>query len=134
MSFNKGLTLGEIPYTWICQLGKPENLAMLEGYRARRDKSPEELARLYFDVINALKDTPCWGVAGVNKMINTLTASVEATLTKKKTGKTSAYAQARILLDKIDFNKNLKAVPKYNKCSLDKLLTEADVKQLLLNI
>ena len=54
----------EVEQTWICQLGKTANKAMLQSYVDRNDRSPEESVRFYFDVISALKDTPAWGVSG----------------------------------------------------------------------
>lgn len=108
------MKLNKIESTFICQLNKPNNRAMLEGYRNRRDKSGAELARYYRDVFAALRNTPAFGVSGVNKMLNELTASVLATLNREKSGKTSAYAHAGKLLRCLDFYGNTEAKDKYN--------------------
>ena len=74
------MKLNQVETTYICQLNKPENREMLEGYKQRRNKSGRELASLYRDVTGALINTPAWGVSGVNKMVNDLTTKVSATL------------------------------------------------------
>ena len=117
--------------TWISQLGKPQNRAMLEAYKARRDKSGAELARYYVDVVNALASTPAFGVSGVNKMLNELTAAVRATLNKEKKGKTSAYAHAGKLLNCIDFYSNEEAEARYcGRYKLKPLLTAEELQLL----
>jgi hypothetical protein len=122
----------EVEQTWICQLGKTVNRTMLESYIDRNDKSQEEFVRFYFDVIKALKNTPAWGVSGVNKMINELTDSVRATVSRAKKGKSSAPAQAKKLLNHIDFRCNEEAEAKYNgRHKLQPLLTVEELNQLL---
>ena len=124
-----------IKTTWICQLNKPENKKVLEDYKNRKDKSPEELTRYYIDVVNMLKDTPAWGVYGVNDMINKLTDAVIATLTKAKKGKTSAYAHAGLLLNTIKYFKTKNAIPKDNgPCSLKHVLSETELNELLAGV
>jgi hypothetical protein len=100
--------------TYICQFSKPENKAVLESYRDRKDKSGKELANYYLDIIRILETTPAWGVSGVNKMINELTDKVRATLKKEKRGKTSAYAHANKLLRDVDYFSNNEATAYYN--------------------
>ena len=125
------MKLNETITTYICQLNKPENRAMLEGYKARKNKSGEELACYYKDVIEALKHTPAWGISGVNKMVNELTVAVRATLNKEKKGKTSAYAHASKLLRTIDFYGNEKAISRYNgNYKLKPLLTDSELSEL----
>lgn len=122
----------EVESTYICQLNKPENRKMLEEYKARRDKSGAELARYYSDVVNALKDTPAFGVSGVNKMLNELTEKVRATLNRAKKGKTSAYAHAGKLLAIIDFYGNTEAEARYcGRYKLGHILTDVELDQLL---
>ena len=122
----------EVETTYICQLGKDTNRAMLEAYVDRKDRSVEELARYYIDVVKALSVTPAWGVSGVNKMVNELTASVIATLTKAKKGKTSAYAHAGKLLAVIDFYGNTEAEARYcGRYKLGHILTDVELNQLL---
>jgi hypothetical protein len=104
-------TLGQIESTYVCQLNKPENRKVLEGYRDRRDGSGRELANYYRDLVMMLQGTPAWNVSGVNKMLNELTDQVRATLNHAKKGKTSAYARARALLYKIDSFKDQEAPP-----------------------
>ena len=122
----------EVESTWISQLGGLENRKVLEEFKARKDKSPEELIRYYRFIINALEGTPAWGVSGVNKMINELSASVLATLTKAKKGKTSAYAHAGKLLAIIDFYGNTEAEARYcGRHYLKHVFTEAELIHLL---
>ena len=121
----------EVETTYICQFSKPHNRTMLEGYKARRDKSGKELANYYRDVVGALINTPAFGVSGVNKMLNELTESVRATLNKAKKGKTSAYAHANKLLTYINHFGNTEIKAKYNgRHKLASMLTEAELAQL----
>lgn len=125
------MKFNEVENTFICQLGKPEARRMLEAYAARKDKSFEELIRYYNDLIGALKNTPAWGVSGVNKMINELTESVRATLTHAKKGKTSAYAHAAKMLRYVDFYGNETATARYcGRYKLKPLITEEEFQQL----
>jgi hypothetical protein len=96
------MTLNQVEGTWICQLNKPENRAMLEGYKQRRIKAGAELANYWRDINNALINTPAWNVSGVNKMLDELATGIRATLAHAKRGKISAYAHAGQLLFKID--------------------------------
>jgi hypothetical protein len=96
------MTYNNTSSTFICQLGKPENRAMLEGYKQRKLKTGVELANYWRDVTGALINTPAWNVSGVNKMLTELATGIRATLTNAKRGKTSAYAHAGKLLNKID--------------------------------
>ena len=93
----------EVERTFICQLAKAANRAMLKEYADRDDKSVEEFIRYYFDITNALKCTPAWGVSGVNDMVNKLTNSLRATITNAKKGKTSAPAHAKSMLRYIEY-------------------------------
>lgn len=125
------MKLNQVPNTYICQLNKPHNRAMLEGYKQRRNKSGAELASFYADVTGALIDTPCWGVSGVNKMINALTFSVRATKNHSKRGKTTAYAQANKLLSTIDHFGNKEAEARYcGNYKLQPLLTAEELQEL----
>jgi hypothetical protein len=122
----------EAERTWISQLGKPQNRAMLEAYKARKDRSIEEFIKYYIDVINALINTPAWGVSGVNKMINELTDAVRATINYAKNGKTSAPAHANKLLSIIDFYHNEEAIARYcGRYKLKPLITEEELQQFL---
>ena len=122
----------ELENTFIGQLAKVHNRLMLEGYRDRKNKSLEELINYYNDLIDALKDTPAWGVSGVNKMVNELTESVRATLTHAKKGKTTAYAHAAKMLRYIDFYGNTTAEARYcGRHKLNPIITEEEFKQLL---
>lgn len=117
--------------TYICQLSKPENKAMLEGYKNRKDKSKQELARYYRDVVRALKGTPAWGVSGVNKMINDLTEKTRATFVGAKRGKVSAYAHAGWLLNQLKFFGDEEARVRYNeRCPLTPIITDEELEQL----
>ena len=114
--------LSQIESTYICQLSKPQNKKVLEEYSAHRDKSGAELANYYKDIINMLYGTPAWNVSGVNKMINELTGHVRATLNRAKKGKTTAYAQANIMLGKLKEFEHQEAhkiyEPRQNLCPL----------------
>lgn len=126
------MKFNEVENTWIKQLGMPENRKVLEEFKVRKDKSFEELTRYYRFIIGALECTPAWGVSGVNKMVNELTASVIATLTKAKKGKTSAYAHAGKLLAIIDFYGNTEAEARYcGRYKLGHILTDVELDQLL---
>jgi hypothetical protein len=126
------MKFSQLETTFICQFNKPQNRAMLEEYVARKDKSYEESIRYYLDVTKALKGTPAWGVSGVNKMLNELTAATVATLTKAKKGKTTAYAHAAKLLRYINFYSNQEVEAKYNgRHKLEHVLTEAELNQLM---
>ena len=122
----------EVESTFICQLGKPEARILLEAYKDRKDKSNEELIKYYKDIIMVLRNTPAWGVSGVNKMINELTESVRATLTHAKKGKTTAYAHAAKMLRYIDFYGNENATARYcGRHKLMPLITDKEFQQLL---
>lgn len=126
------MKFNEVENTYICQLSKQQNRAMLEGYKTRRDNSKEELIRYYRDLIDALKSTPAFGVSGVNKMLNELTEKVRATLIGAKRGKTSAYAHAGWLLNQLDFFGDEEAKPCYKgSYKLAPLLTDVELDQLL---
>lgn len=126
------MKFSQVEATFVCQLGKPHNKAMLEGYSKRKDRSVKELAQYYIDVINALKDTPAWGVSGVNRMVNELTAACRATFAKAKKGKISASAHANKLLRYIEYFEAQEAEPRYNgRYKLAPILTEKELKQLI---
>ena len=75
-------------------------------YYARRSKNEETLedfVEYYFKVIDALKDTPAWMKPKTNEMLNDLTTKLRATLTKARSGKSSASAHAKSMLNKIDW-------------------------------
>jgi hypothetical protein len=125
------MKFNQVETTYICQFSKPQNRAMLEGYKARRDKSGAELSRYYKDVLNVLKDTPAYGVSGVNKMLNELTAGVRATLNNEKRGKISAYAHANKLLYQLDYFGNNEAEARYKgRYELAPLLTNEELYRL----
>jgi len=125
------MKFNQVETTFICQFSKPANIAMLEGYKTRRDKSNKELANYYRDIVCALANTPAWGVSGVNKMMNELTAAVRASLTKAKKGKTSAYAHANKLLTYVAHFGNEDAKPCYSgRYKLAPILTTEELLQL----
>jgi len=125
------MKFNQVENTYICQFSKPRNREILEGYKARRDKSGAELARYYVTIVNILKGTPAYGVSGVNKMLNELTEKVRATLTGAKRGKTSAYAHAGWLLNQLDFFGDEEAKPYYKgRYKLAPLLTAEELEQL----
>lgn len=126
------MKFNEVETTFVCQLGRAKNRAMLETYRDRKDRSPEEFVRYYIDVINALANTPAWGVSGVNKMVNELTASVRATINHAKKGKSSAPAHAASMLRYVDFYGDVEAEARYcGRHKLQPLLTIEELQQFL---
>lgn len=126
------MTFKEVQTTWVCQLNKPETRAMLERYRDNKDRSLHNLINYYRDIISALKDTPAWGVSGVNKIVNKLTDHVRATAEKAKAGKTSAYAHAGKLLNDIDHWKDLECESNefVRTHWLKPIITEEELQQL----
>lgn len=125
------MKLNKVEQTYICQFSKPENKAMLEGYKKRRDKSGAELARYYTDVVKALEGTPAFGVSGVNKMLNELTAKVRATLNNEKRGKTSAFAHAGWLLYQLEYFGHEEAKAGYKgKHKLEPMLSVEELTML----
>lgn len=126
------MKFNEVESTFVCQLGKVQNRAMLEAYRDRKDRSPGEFVRYYVDIINALANTPAWGVSGVNKMVNELTASVRATINHAKKGKSSAPAHAASMLRYVDFYSDVEAEARYcGRHKLQPLLTVEELQQFL---
>lgn len=122
----------EVERTFICQLAKAHNRAMLQAYIDRNDRSPEEFARYYFDLTNVLMATPAWGVSGVNDMINKLTDSVRATITHAKKGKSSAPAHAKSMIRYVEYYGNMESYARGGqRCMLKPLITEEEFKQLL---
>lgn len=129
------MKFNQVENTYICQLNKPQNRAMLEGYKERKDKSDVEFARYYKDVVNALKDTPAFGVSGVNKMLNELTDKVRATLIRAKRGKTSAPSHAAWLLRQLDYFGNEEAKAYYKgRYKLAPLITDEELQQLIMSV
>ena len=122
----------EVERTFICQLAKAPNKAMLQAYVDRNDTSPEEFVSYYFDITNALKDTPAWGVSGVNDMVNKLTDSVRATLTHAKKGKTSAPVHAKSMIRYIEYFGDKESYARGGqRCKLMPLITEEELQHLL---
>lgn len=125
------MKLKEVETTYICQLNKPKNRAVLESFRDSGDRSPKRLAQCYRFLVETLSPTPAWGISGVNKMMNETTACVRATLNKAKKGKTSAPALARKLLSIIDYCGDDIAVNKYRgRYKLDPILTTEELEAL----
>lgn len=126
------MTYRDCEGTYVCQLNKPQNRAILEGYATRCIKGPVEFSNMYLDVINMVKHTAAWGKPGTNKMLNKLTNHVTATLHNAKSGKSSAFRQAKDLLKTVDWYINTPAIPKYEPpCKLVPLLTETEINELL---
>lgn len=126
------MTFRDCEGTYICQLNKPQNRAVLEGYVKRHIKGKEEFSNMYLDVINMVKHTAAWGKPGTNKMLNKLTNYVTATLHDAKSGKSSAFKQAADLLNSVDWHVNMTAISKYAPpCKLIPLLTEKEINELL---
>lgn len=99
----------DIEKTYICQLNKPANRAMLEYYKQQRTKSQALWADFWRDLVAALIDTPAWNVSGVNKMLMEVSEIIRAHLTGAKKNRISVYAFAGQLLHKIDLYKDREA-------------------------
>lgn len=129
------LTLSQISTTWIYHFNKPENMERLKQYANNKDKSAENLVGYYKWFISVLKDTPAWGVSGVNDVVNKLTDMVRATLTKAKSGKSSAYAHAGYIISTVEFYKNKLAGshPGCRWCKLNPVISDAELNQFLNN-
>lgn len=99
----------DIEGTYICQLNKPANRAMLEYYKQQRTKSPALWADFWRDLVAALINTPAWDVSGVNKMLMEAAGIMHAHLVGAKKNRISVYAFAGQLLYKIDSYKDQEA-------------------------
>lgn len=125
------MLLLDIPTTWMHHLNKPENRAVLDGFVKRHDRSIEEFARFVLFIINTLIDTPAWNVAGTNEFINDLTNKFVATRDNAKNGKSSAYAQAKTLLYRINNQVGQEATMRWNKCRLSLAVSVEELQQLI---
>lgn len=128
-------TFKETPTTLVCQLNKPENRVMLEGYIHRKNYSPKELANFCRDLVKALKGTPAWGISGCNRIVNDAWEAARAVLDKGKDSKVSAPDIANKLLGTVDRYKDQKCTntrgTKYYKTDwLVPALTEEELLQL----
>lgn len=97
------MTLCELEGTYVGQLNKPENMAVLKAIAEDHDKSIEKLAAFDLWLINTLRPTAAWGKPKTNMMINELIAQTKATIAGAKKGKTSAYAAAKRLINKVNW-------------------------------
>lgn len=129
------LTLTQVKTTYTGQLSKPENFKMLQDTVAAGDKSPEAFAKYYFQIIQALRNTPAWNMPKTNEMINDLTFKVKATLAgAKKKGKSSAVAHANTLINKIEWCSKTEAKGvSWHRIPLEPLLTQEEVEVLIAN-
>lgn len=125
------MLMKDVDRTWIHWLGLPENKEILKGFKNRKDKSIEEYARFILFLFDTLIDTPAYGVAGVNEMLNEQTHMFAATRDQAKRGKSSASAQANTLLYKISYFENEEAKPHYNRCKLNLSVTREELQQFL---
>lgn len=126
------MTMTQVPGTYVGQLSRPENLAMLKAYAQSKDKSPVLLVQYYRDIVNALKGTPAWDKPKTNQMINELTYSVRATIAGEKKGRTSAGAHARRMLNKIEYCSKMPARGNaWKVCPLEPILTDEEIEAYL---
>lgn len=123
--------LKDIESTYIHQFCKPGNREILRGFRDRKDYSAQEFVRFYAFLRNTLEGTPAWGKPGVNALVNEVDTSLRATLTRAKTGKSSAPKFANKILNTISYHGYNDRMPTYASCSLQPLLTRQDVEKLL---
>lgn len=105
--------LCELEGTYVHHLSKPENMAVLEAYKKDKDKSVEKLAKLDLWLIDTLRPTKAWGKPKTNMMINNVIAHTKATISGAKKGKTSAFAVAGILINKVNFCRTKEASPSH---------------------
>lgn len=123
----------ELESTYLCQINKPENRAILEEFIRRRDSSGAELVRYYLALTNMLRNTPAWGRPGVIAMLNELCAAMRAVLNHEKRGKTTAYAHANKLLNKLKYFANQEVSGRYAVVTEPfQALSETELLQLAL--
>lgn len=116
--------------TYTYELNKPENRLILKAYADCKDKSPEVFARYTLWLFGTLKGTPAWNKPGTNDMLNGVLNSVRATLAKAKRGKSSAYAHAGYLLNKVDYLITQEAhLRNPGPCKLQEELTAEELMQ-----
>lgn len=124
------MTYAQAVGTYTYELNKPMNRLILKSYADCGDKSPEVFARYVIWLCSTLKGTPAWNKPGTNEMLNDALSKVRATLAKAKRGKSSAYAHAGQLLNKIDFLITQEAHLRYaSPCSLQAELTLEELGQ-----
>ena len=97
------ITYAQAVGTYTYELNKPENRLVLKAYIDYKDKSPEVFVRYALWLFSTLRGTPAWNKPGTNEMLNEVLVKVRATLANAKRGKSSAYAHAGYLLNKIDY-------------------------------
>lgn len=97
------MTLCELESTYVGQLSKPENMTVLRAFAADKDKSVKKLAEFDLWLINTLRLTPAWNKPKTNMMVNGIITKTIATINGAKKGKTSAYAIAGMLINKVNW-------------------------------
>lgn len=103
------MTLTALSNTYVGQLIKPENMAMLKTTAKDKDRSIKKLAAFTLWLINTLRPTPAWGKPKTNMMINDVVSKTKATIDlvnsgfKGIKGTTSAYALANVLINKVNW-------------------------------
>jgi len=107
------MTYADIEGMYLTQLGKPENYAKLEAYKADNDKSGAKFAQYTLDLFSMVRGTPAWGKPGTNKMLNKVLDHARAIMHKAKTGQTSAHAHAGKLIRSINYHKDMEASVSY---------------------
>lgn len=105
------MKLIDVEQTYICQCNKHKDT--LERYAANKNDTYTDLLKYYKDIQLILRNTPAYGVSGVNKMMNELKHAIEATRDNAKKGKTSAHAHANKILNLIKMIGNDEADCKY---------------------
>lgn len=127
------MKLIELASTYLHHINKPENRAILEEFSRRRDGSGAELVRYYLALTNMLHNTPAWGKPGVIAMLNELCTAMRAVLNHAKSGKTTAYAHANKLLNKLKYFADQEASGHYAVATEPfQALSEAELRQLAL--
>ena len=124
------ITYAQAVGTYTYELNKPANRLVLKAYIDYKDKSPGVFARYTLWLFSVLKGTPAWNKPGTNKMLNEVLTKVRATLANDKRGKSSAYAHAGYLLNKINYLVEQEAhMWNPGKCELLGELTEDELLQ-----
>jgi hypothetical protein len=127
------MLLLDTPTAWMCHLYKPEVRAELDAFSERKDSSVEEFARFILLIHKTLVNTPAWGKAGTNDMYNKLTAKFAATRDGAKNGTSSAWAQARSLIRRMNNQVGKEAELRWNYCKLNPAVSVEELQQFLVD-
>lgn len=128
----------ELEGTFSYHLNKPESRKVLEAIsdtkKSEDKKDVKYLAELFVHVVNTLRGTKAWGKPKTNKLIHKLKGHLEAVMNEHKKNRSTGYAQANYILDRIYYSsihdvKDKSNYPIYNPgvpADLDTVLSQAE--------